>query len=93
MGLEGIHDPDALCHFVGVTFCPWCGKEGQNEGTIVNHLWVTHYKLGLVCEKCLYFPTITLAAIRCHGRGCKQPKEHDVKEEDGAWRTYPHQIN
>ena len=37
MGLMGIHNPDAL-HFNGMTFCPWCGKEGQNEGTIVNHL-------------------------------------------------------
>ena len=35
MGLVGIHDPDALCHFNGLTHCPWCGKEGQNEGTVV----------------------------------------------------------
>ena len=28
---------------------PWCRKEGQNEGTIVNHLWTTHYRLGLAC--------------------------------------------
>ena len=34
MGLVGIHNPDALCHFNGLTHCPWCGKEGQNEGTI-----------------------------------------------------------
>ena len=38
MGLMGIHNPDALHHFGGVTYCPWCGKEGQNEGTVVNHL-------------------------------------------------------
>ena len=38
MGLAGIHNPDALHHFSGMTFCPWCGKEGQNEGTIINHL-------------------------------------------------------
>ena len=38
MGLVGIHNPDALCHFSGITHCPWCGKEGQNEGTVVNHL-------------------------------------------------------
>ena len=37
MGLMGIHDPDALCHFCGITHCPWCGKEGQNEGTMVNY--------------------------------------------------------
>ena len=48
MGLVGIHDPDTLCHFSGITHCPWCGKEGQNEGTMVNHLQTVHYRLGLV---------------------------------------------
>ena len=38
MGLMGIHDPDALQHFASFTYCPWCGKEGQNEGIVVNHL-------------------------------------------------------
>ena len=42
MGLMGIHDPDALHHSSGITHCPWCGKEGQNEGTMVNHLWMVH---------------------------------------------------
>ena len=51
MGLVGIHDPDALCHFNGMTHCPWCRKEGQNEGTVVNLLWMVHYSLGLVCDK------------------------------------------
>ena len=50
MGLMGIHDPNALWHFAGYTYCPWCGKEGQNEGTVVNHLRKTHYRLGLVCN-------------------------------------------
>ena len=48
MGLVGIHNPDALCHFNGMTHCPWCGKEGQNEGAVVNHLQMVHYRLGLV---------------------------------------------
>ena len=43
MGLKGIHNPDALRHFLGYTYSPWCGKEGQNEGTMVNHLKTTHY--------------------------------------------------
>ena len=38
MGLMGIHDPDALCHFGSITYCPWDGKESQNKGTMVNHL-------------------------------------------------------
>ena len=46
MGLKGIHDPEALRQFAGLTYCPWCGKEGQNEGTVVNHLRTTHYRAG-----------------------------------------------
>ena len=38
MQLVGKHDPDTLHCFSGITHCPWCGKEGQNEGTVVNHL-------------------------------------------------------
>ena len=38
MGLKGIHSPEALKCQTGLLFCPWCRKEGQNEGTMVNHL-------------------------------------------------------
>ena len=38
MGLKRIHHPDALHHNTGLPYCPWCGKEGQNKGTVVNHL-------------------------------------------------------
>ena len=62
-GLTNIHHLDALCHFNWVTHSPWCGKEGQNEGMIVGHLWTTHYKLGLVCEKCFCCPSIMSKAI------------------------------
>ena len=37
MGLKGIHHPNALCHHAGLSYCPWCRKEGQNVGTVVNH--------------------------------------------------------
>ena len=57
MGLKGIHDPEALRHFVGYTYCPWCGKSGQNKGTVVNHLRTVHYKLGLICDQCFGYPT------------------------------------
>ena len=67
MGLAGIHNPDALLCFNSITFCPWCGKEGQNEGTIVNHLWMTHYKLGLVCGTCFCCLSVSSKAIWCHG--------------------------
>ena len=64
MGVMGIHDPDALWHFAGYTYCPWCGKEGQNEGTVVNHLRTTHYRLGLVCNQCFGFPTVMLDTLQ-----------------------------
>ena len=67
MGLMGIHDPDALQHFARFTYCLWCGKEGQNEEMVVNHLRTTHYKLGLVCDKCYGCPTITSDTLCCHG--------------------------
>ena len=67
MGLMGIHDPDALQCFARFTYCPWCGKEGQNEGMVVNHLRTTHYKLGLVCDKCYGCPTITSNTLHHHG--------------------------
>ena len=58
MGLKGIHDSNALWHFASFTYCPWCGEIGQNEGTIVNHLRMIHYKLGLICDQCYSCPTV-----------------------------------
>ena len=69
MGLKGIHDSDALQHFAGYTYCPWCGKDRQNEGTIINHLRTVHYKLGLVCNQCFGCPMVmsdTLCQHGCH---------------------------
>ena len=69
MGLKGIHDPEALSWFAGLTYCPWCGKEGQNEGTMVNHLRTNHYRLCLVCDQCFGCPTVmsdTLCQHGCH---------------------------
>ena len=71
MGLKGIHSTEALQQWSGLTFCPWCGKEGQNEGTVVNHLWTMHYHLGLVCTYCLSYFTTNAEAICCHAYGCK----------------------
>ena len=67
MGLKGIHDSDALWHFVGYTYCPWCGKEGQNKGTMVNHVRTVHYRLGLVCNLCFGCPTVMLDTLHQHG--------------------------
>ena len=67
MGLMGIHNPDALWHYAGYTYCPWCMKEGQNEGTVVNHLRTTHYRLGLMCYQCFDCPTVMLDSLHQHG--------------------------
>ena len=67
MGLKGIHDPEALQHFSGFTYYLWCGKRGQNEGTIINHLRMVHYKLGLICNKCYGCPTTMLDTLCRHG--------------------------
>ena len=67
MGLMGIHDPDALCQFGSMTYCPWCGKEGQNKGMVVNHPWTTHYQLGLVCDRCYGCPSTMSDSLCCHG--------------------------
>ena len=65
MGLMGIHDPGALHQFGGMIYCPWCGKEGQTKGMVVNHLQTTHYWLGLVCDRCYGCPS-TMSDTLCH---------------------------
>ena len=78
MGLTCIQHPNALHHFNRVMHCLWCGKEGQNEGIVINHLQMTHYKLGLVCEKCFHCPTVTSEAIWCYGcKSCQPSTEGD----------------
>ena len=76
MVLVEIHDPDALHCFNGMTHCPLFGKEGQNEGTMVNHLQTVHYRVGLVCNKCNDCPSTSSDALCCHGQqDCQQPGE------------------
>ena len=81
MGLVGIHNPDALCCLNSMTQCPWCGKEGQNEGTVVNHLQMVHYRLGLVHTKCNDCPS-TMSDTLCHHgwQNCQQPGEKNPDE-------------
>ena len=89
MGLMGIHNPDALWHYVGYTYCPCCGKEGQNEGTMVNHLRTTHYSLGLVCNQCSGCPTVMSDSLQQHG--CQNCQRYCVASRSGLsnWPTYP----
>ena len=81
MGLVGILDPDALCHFSGIIHYPWCGKEGQNKGTMVNHLHTVHYRLGLVCNRCHDYPSITSKTLCHHSwQDYCQPGENNPNE-------------
>ena len=76
MRLVGIHDLDAFHSFSGVTQYPWCGKEGQNEGTMVNHLQMVHYRLGLVCNKCHDCQSVMPDTLCHHSQqDCQQPRE------------------
>ena len=70
MGLWGIHSPEALKQQAGLSFCLWCGKEGQNKGTIVNHFCTRHYHLGLVYKRCLLYFTTMLDKMWHHAQGC-----------------------
>ena len=81
MGLMGMHDLDVLCHFNGLTHGPWFEKEGQNKGTFVNHLWMVHYRLGLVCNKCYDYPS-TSSDTLCHHawQNCPPCGEGDLNE-------------
>ena len=61
MGLMGIHDPDILCHFNGVSYSPWCRKVDQNDCSS-----------SITCEQCITNWTLcvknVLAAHPLHGR-------------------------
>ena len=83
MRLKGPRHPNALCCHAGLLYCPLCRKEGQNEGTVLNHLWTMHYRLGQVCSGYLRYSTTTSEAMQHHGQVCRQAMESDAKEEDG----------
>ena len=86
-GTEGNPFPKALHRQVGLSFCLWCGKEGQNEGTVVNHLWISHYHLSLICS--WYQSTLQQVLMLCthHSQLCKPApagidNNNDDKEEE-----------
>ena len=84
MGLRGIHSPKALQWWGQLSFCLWYGKEGQNEGTVVNHLQTSHYHLGLICSCCMEYFTTSVNAIHWHAQLCKQAPAR-VDDNDYDW--------
>ena len=84
MGLKGIHSPMALKWQTGLSFCPQCRKEGQNEGTVVNHLHTVHYCLGLICALCQDIFATSADTIKWYVSSCVSltMKDKDWKEEE-----------
>ena len=84
MGLKGIHSPKILHWQDGHSYCSWCGKEGQNEDTIVNYLRTVHYHLGLVCTLCMDFFATSVDTKRWHAHACNSManKDKDWEEEE-----------
>ena len=84
MGLKGIHSLEALKQQVGLSFCPWCGKEGQNQGTVVNHLHTRHYCLGLVCKR---FTVIFYHHVGQNAVSCPRVSMHTFPQRQQKWRS------
>ena len=88
MGLKGIHSSEALQWWGSLTFWPWCEKEGQNKGTMVNHLQTMHYQLGLVCACCLDYFTTSTETMHHHTHVCKPPAtgigDNDDREKEDS---------
>ena len=60
---------------------PMVWKEGQNEGTVVNHLQTSHYHLGLICGQCLEYFT-TSADTMCHHSQLCKPAPAGIDDDD-----------
>ena len=84
IGLKGVHSPEVLHQQGGCSFCPWHEKEGQNEGTVMNHMRTVHYHLGLVCALCMAFFLTSTDTMLWHVHICKSiaTKDNDHKEEE-----------
>ena len=82
MGLKRIHSPEALKQWAGLLFCPWCGKEGQNEGMVANHLRTSHYCLGLVCSQCLEYFMTGASMMYHHTSLCQSAPTHGNDDND-----------
>ena len=88
-GSPGHTLPKALKHQACLSFCLWCGKEGKNEDTIVNHLHTRHYHLGLVCKRCLSYFMTASDKMWHHAQGCEHMQScegnPDREAEKSPW--------
>ena len=85
VGLRGVHSLETLHQQGGHSFCPCCVKEGQNEGTVMNHLKTMHYHLGLVCALCVDFFSTSADTMMWYAHICRSitaTKVNDWEEEE-----------
>ena len=78
MELKEIHSLEALHQQGSCSYCPWCGKEDQNEGMVVNHLRTMDYHLGLVCTLSMDFFTTSMDTMRWHVHICRSMATEDM---------------
>ena len=82
MGLKGIHYPEALHWWGGHSYCPWCAKEGQNEGTIINHSEQYTITWAWYVPFCMDFFAMSVDTMRKHMPFCKAMAPMDRDQEE-----------
>ena len=82
MGLKGIHFPKSFIGKAGAPTASGVQKEGQNEGTVINHLWTIHYHLCLVCILCMDFFATSVDTMGQHAPSCKSMATEDKDQEE-----------
>ena len=86
MGLGGIHHPNVVWCFNGVTHCPWCGKEGQNKGTSLT-TWGQ-----CITSWVSYAESVPVPIHHDIGLSCHSQKNCQPSVEEGPV-SHPHQCN
>ena len=81
-GVEGVSLPWGPTLVRLSLILPWCGKEGQNKGTMVNHLWNVHYCLGLICVLYWDFFVMSSDTMRWHASSCEALTTKDEAQEE-----------
>ena len=81
MGLVGIHNPDALHHFSGMTHCPWCGKGGPEWGDSHQPPLDGALQAWPGVQQILQLPINLIRHLHCHSwQNCPPSGEGDPNE-------------
>ena len=52
---------------------------------VVNHLWTSHYHLGLICSHCMEYFTTSADAMCQHSQLCK-PAPASINNDNDDWQ-------